>query len=652
MNAAHRSIETILRKLDFDDLLYWAGEKIVNRGKTYVKHVNQLAGTENNTLVAWVSGTERYATSVRIDNDGSLDDFCTCPYSWGPCKHAVAVVLAAAEQVKARQTIPLLDRDSDLSQTLCGNADEDKWIDEESKDDDESLHPPRQTKAKAQAKLGKALANKSHDELLHLLIDLSGRFPDVRRHIVESEQLVGGEVDKLVRALRSEIQNLTAEPAWYNHWRREGSLPDYSHVEDKLRALADQGYADAVLQLGEELWTNGNSQVEQSDDEGETAMAIASCLDVVTAALPHSSMSPPDQLLWLIDRSLEDEYSLLDAAEKIFERRAYTRTHWQEVSSTLETRLHALTKPRSAKFTHRYRRERLLNTLLDAYARAGWKDRIVPRLEGEADACQCYPRLVDELLATGERERARQWCMKGYARTVTDAPGIASALQERLRELAQKERRYGLAAAYRAQDFFDSPSTNSYGELRKAAEKAKSWPAVRTAALRYLETGERPSAPTGQKGNERGWPLPAPEVEPPTTRKRYSRQRFPDLETLINIAILEERLDDVVVLYQRRRKAKQWGWETDKTVANAVVNTHPDLTLAIWTEIVNNLIKQVKPKAYEEAAVYLRLMRKVYDRDHRLEDWQRLLEGLRKEHKAKRRLMTILDSLSNKKLVN
>lgn len=652
MNAAHSSIETILRKLDFDDLRYWAGEKIVNRGKTYVKRVNQLARTENNTLVAWVSGTERYATSVRIDNDGSFDDFCTCPYSWGPCKHAVAVVLAAAEQLKVGQTIPLLDKGSDLGQVLCGNAGEGEWIAAKSKNDDEPLHPRKQTKAKAQTKLEKALANKSHDELLHLLLDLSGRFPEVRRYIVESEQLAGGKIDKLVRALRSEIRNLTAEPAWHNHWRREGNLPDYSRVEDKLRTLADRGYADAVLQLGEELWTNGNSQLEQSDDEGETAMAIASCLDVVTAALPHSSLSPSDQLLWLIDRALEDEYSLLDGAEKVFERRAYTRAHWQEVSSTLETRLHALTKPRSTKFIHRYRRERLLKALLDAYARAGWKDRIVPRLEQEADACQCYPRLVDALLATGERERARQWCMKGYARTATDAPGIASALQKRLRGLAQKERRYDLAAAYLAQDFFDSPSSNSYSELRKEAEKAKSWPAVRTAALHYLETGERPSAPTGHKGNEIGWPLPAPEVEPPTTTKRYGRHRFPDLETLIDIAISEERFDDVVDLYQRFRKTKRWSWETDKTVANAVVNTQPDLALAIWTEIVHNLIKQVKPKAYEEAAVYLRSMRKVYDRNHRSDDWQKLLEGLRREHKAKRRLMSILDTLSNKKLVD
>ena len=115
--------------------------------------------------------------------------------------------------------------------------------------------------------------------------------------------------------------------------------------------------------------------------------------------------------------------------------------------------------------------------------------------------------------------------------TVDDAPGIASALQERLRSMAQKERRYDLVAAYRAQDFFDSPLNTSYSELRKAAEKAKCWPVVR------------------------------------------------------------------------------------------------------------------------EAAVYLRFMKKIYTRNHRLDDWQRLLSRLRREHQAKRRLMGVLDTLSIKKLV-
>lgn len=646
-----KSINTILKKLTFDDLQDWAGEKVLNRGKGYVKRIDRLSRIEDNTLAAWVTGGERYATSVRIGDTDDFEYFCTCPYSWGPCKHAVAVILAAAEHIKRKEMIPVLDEDHDLHEALFGGSqEEDEWIDDEWEDDN-AAHSPTPRRTKVQAKVGKILENKSREELLDLLINLSGQFPDVRQHIAEKEQLASGQVDKLVHALRSEIRDLTAEPAWYNHWRGEGSLPDFSHVEEQLRALVDRHYSDAVLQLGVELWTRGNAQVEQSDDEGETAMAIASCLENVLTALPQSSLSPPEQLLWVIDRALEDEYSLLASAEKFLQRRAYTRNHWREVAGTLETRLRAMPKPRVASFANSHRRKRLLDQLLEAYDRAGWKERIIPRLEDEADACQCYRQLTDALLAAGEKERARQWCIQGYSRTLEIAPCIASSLQEQLRTMAQKERRYDLVAAYRAQDFFDRPSISEFDELRRSTEKAKCWPTVRDAVLRYLETGQDPAS-IEQVDKKHRWPLPSPEVKPPAVKKRFHHHPFPDLETLIEIAILEKRPDDVVDLYQRLCETKRWGWEIDKTVAQALANSHPDLALAIWKNIVNSLIDQVKPKAYEEAAVYLRLMNKVYTRDHRLEDWRRLLEELRIKHKAKRRLIGVLDNLPRKRLVD
>ncbi|MCB1873944.1 MAG: hypothetical protein KDI49_18415 [Gammaproteobacteria bacterium] len=243
-------------------------------------------------------------------------------------------------------------------------------------------------------------------------------------------------------------------------------------------------------------------------------MAIASCLENVLTALPQSSLSPPEQLLWVIDRALEDEYSLLASAEKFLKRRAYTGNHWQEVAGTLETRLRAMPKPRAPSFANSYRRKRLLDQLLEVYDRAGWKERIIPRLEDEADACQCYRQLTDALLAAGEKERARHWCIQGYSRTLENAPGIASSLQEQLRTMAQKERRYDLVAAYRAQNFFDRPSISEFNELRRSAEKAKCWPIVRDAVLRYLETGQHPES-IEQIYNKHRWPLPSPEVKPP-----------------------------------------------------------------------------------------------------------------------------------------
>jgi len=220
-----KSINTVLRKLTFDDLHDWAGEKILNRGKSYVKQVDQLSRTGDNTLVAWVTGNERYATSVGVDEEGDFEYYCTCPYNWGPCKHAVAVVLTAVEYVKKKQPIPLLDEDNDLYEALYGDSEEDnEWLDDEWEDDD-SPHTSTPRHTKAQARVGKILEDKSREELLDLLVELSDRVPDVRQHILENEQLASGQVDKLARSLRLEIRNLTAESACSGNEARAAMAP-------------------------------------------------------------------------------------------------------------------------------------------------------------------------------------------------------------------------------------------------------------------------------------------------------------------------------------------------------------------------------------------------------------------------------------------
>jgi uncharacterized Zn finger protein len=173
---------------------------------------------------------------------------------------------------------------------------------------------------------------------------------------------------------------------------------------------------------------------------------------------------------------------------------------------------------------------------------------------------------------------------------------------------------------------------------------------VRAAVLSYLETGRYPPG-GGRQGKGEGWPLPPLEVEQPAAARRAGSRQFPDLSVLIDIAITEKRLEDVADLYQRHRATNRWGWETDKKVAQAVAGTRPDLALGIWQRIVDSLIAQTKPRAYEEAAVYLRLMKQVYTQSRRVDDWQGLLSRLRAEHKAKRRLVEVLDNLSNKKLI-
>ncbi len=624
----------LLSQLSFEELETWAGSKILQRARAYEDRVDDLHQTTCGALIAWVEGEDRYVTRVLLQHD-HLEHDCTCPYDWGgPCKHAVAVILAAARMLKTKRAIPVLETEEDPHRMLPEGGKV------------RSAHPPADLPAPS---LEEILRDKKREELLTLLLDIAGRYPAVHQDIMEKEHLEKGRVDTLTESLRQEIRKLTAEPAWYDSWQHRGELPDYSHLERQMRALAGQGHADALLELGSELWSRGIAQVEQSDDEGATADAIAGCLEIIVRALPQSSLSPPEQLLWVIDHLLEDEYDLLAGAEELLHRRQYTRAHWREVAQVLEQRLEAMPKPKNPAFSATYARNNLLNQVVEAYARSGQKARIVPLLEREADACQCYTRLVEELLARKERDQARHWCIRGYERTISNAPGIAHALQERLRELAQRERRYPLVAAYRAQEFFERPSKEAYQTLHKAAERAGCWPPVREAVLDYLETGTLPAA-GGKKGGSQ-WPLPQPEIRPPKMNERMQGRYFPDLETLIDIAILEKRLDDVAALYQRLRNRKRFGWATAERVADALSGSRPEIALGIWKEIAESLIGQVKPTAYVKAAVYLKKMKRLYSKNQQTGEWNAFLQGLRKRHKAKRRLMEVLDTLSGKKLV-
>lgn len=647
-----KSVRSQLQGVTHEDLREWAGDKIYRRGKSYIPCVAQLSRTADGTLVAWVTGTDEYATWVRHDGQGHFDHDCTCPFDdWGPCKHAVAVVLAAGEQIKHNREIPLLDADDELYLEAFEDGEEDDFFDEEEDWEDGAQEQTPGGKAKGRSpQIEGMLAGKSRDELLALLIDLALDFPDVARRIRDAAQLATGQVDKIVRSLRREIRSLTSEEAWYNPWKQEGHLPDYSHVEQQLRALLEKGQADAVLSLEEELWERGNEQVAESHDEGDTALAISACLDIVLQALPRSSLKPAQQLLWLVNRHLEDEYGLLEETAGISEQAPYTEEDWREVAAALEARLQKMGVPRSGRFSETYDRERVMKWLRDAYRKSGQKEKVIPLLEKEADRCRSYETLVAALLDAGERDQARCWCIRGFDKTVAEAPGIASGLQTRLRELAEAEGKFDLAAAYRAEDFFERPSGKAFAELRRSAEKIDAWPTVRQGVLRYLETGRRPES--GAEENA-AWPLPRPEVKTPGSRKGAMPESFPNLTMLIEIALLEQRYDDAVALYETLAKVKRWGWSIDEQLAQAVSESHPQVSLRIWLSIAESLIGRVKPKAYREAAVYLRSMRKVYEKTGRIAEWKTLIGRLRVEHKAKRRLQEVLDGLEkDRKIVD
>ena len=641
-----KTIKKIFKDLTFETLREWVGDKIYHRGEGYVDLVSQLSRTPEGAVAAWVAGSDDYATTINRDEQGNLEAFCTCPYSgYGPCKHVVAVLLVAAENIKQKRKLPLLDPEDDLYLELWD--DEDTDFDAE---DFEDINEQQAARENARKKLTSMLADKGQEELQQLLVSLALEIPEVARRIREAEQLATGQISAMVRALHREIRDLTSEEAWYDSWKGMGHLPDYEHLELQLRALVDKGHGDAVLELGKELWTRGIKQVSGSDDDGETAMAISNCMEVVLEALPHTRLTLSEQLLWLIDREVEDEYSMLPEENGLFDDPKYTAHQWDEVAESLCERLAQKALSKGSSFSGRYRRELLLTWLVTAYKRSGRPEEVIPLLEREVETCANYQQLVDTLLAAGKHDRARYWCIQGFKKTQHDKPGIAASLKERLQLLAEREGQFELVCAYRAADFFQSPSEQTYSELRQASERIKVWPAVRKAALHYLQTDQLPYR---KGGNTSDWPLMEPEVKSERLQKKFRCQGGPDWNMLLEIALLEQRLEDAIAIYQEAPKKSWWTWGIDERLAGAVTASHPDVALGIWKKIADSLIAQVKPSAYRDAAKYLRRMRTIYKDTERAAEWLVLVKDLRTRHKRKRRLMEVLDRLeANQRLID
>jgi uncharacterized Zn finger protein len=182
--------------------------------------------------------------------------------------------------------------------------------------------------------------------------------------------------------------------------------------------------------------------------------------------------------------------------------------------------------------------------------------------------------------------------------------------------------------------------------MKKAAEKAKVWPEVRAATLLYLETGKLPPS-------DPSWPLPETGVK---ENQESRKNGFPMTDVLIDIAIEEERPDDVLRWYDQLKSKKQifWGgdgYQEDK-VAGAIVNLYPDRAIAIWKNLAEKHIALTQPKAYETAAVYLRKVYKFLKKLEKENEWKDYLLKLHQANARKTKFIEILDRVEGRRIID
>ena len=673
--------------LSWDDLTEWAGPRSVERGRAYQRQrrVHDLSISEDGWLLATVSGGERYAVTVWCEhfanNFAVLYSRCTCPVGASGCKHAVAVVAEYLEMLGEDAETPVADQDDERWEMLADESvekdddDETDDLDMDSEvDDNEEVfyahrhrHPEasgRKTLKATTQKIRNHIEAKSRDELVELVWALTERFPELREEFRDRIALGEGNVDRLVTEARKELRRVASESGWQDNWRGDGHTPDYSRMKHRLERLLELGHPDAVVRLGKELMTLGNEQVGQSNDEGETAEAVGECVPVIFQAVAASTLTPAQKLLFAVDAHLRDDYGIVNDAAEVVLKMPGAKSAWSEVADVLTQRAKSPVKD-DDPYYRKYQHEHIADWLIRALENAGREDEILAVCEQEARVSGSYERLVKRLIEKKQYDEAERWAAEGIEKTVAKLPGIASSLEKQLGEMAIRRRQWPIAAAHAALGFFLHPCRDSFQKLIKAAAKAGCEDSIRGIALSFLETGvsplPSPRKVSAKSVNNAEWPLPMPAYLLPLlgNESRFRPEAGPRFDVLIDMAIADRRHDDVLRWYdamqagQKHRESMSWygsGGYGDQ-VAAAVAESHPERSLAIYRERVNDHLPHASASAYEAVAGYLRKMRPSLKALHREVEWDGLLADIRVRYKNRPKFMEILDKLDPRPIV-
>lgn len=666
-----------LQNLTYDDLAAWAGGTILERGKGLSQKVTQLHLNNKGQLNAQVQGGELY--DCRIFLDDLLDSTCSCPYSGGHCKHAVAVILAAAKVLKAGQDIPTQapeentqptakdqnrqDKDARIKairetltysgltiesvlaltspNQLYTHKEPDEHDAEEEEDVDfytQEYQPLRRTlTALTKGKLVQLLMDMAEDNPDDLLFDLRDR----------ADALSAIDPKKHITSLRSQIKKITAQESWQNHWDKTGFTPNYSPIKRGLTALLEQGQCDEVIELGKELWRLGIIQAGNAGDEGETAEQLCSAMQPVFTALPNSAMAPVDQLLWLIDHELSDEFCILDNMNLPYDHPSYQAAEWRAVVVILRERLNNQRKTfanKTPSFQDKYYYKQLLQHVLYALEKLEDQNTILAIIEDSLSITEDYLGLAKTYLALNQPEKAKHWMIQGYKNT---SAGMASSLKKHLVEQWQKEGKYHEVAALLADNYFTRPNLDVFKQLETLCQPLTIWPPVREKLLHYLQDATLPET----DWDDSIWPLPVPlltqldyNANRRPSKNKAAKPSFP-LLLEIDIALYEQRFSEAAELFDKQSEQLKYQSNTAAVLARKASATHPELAMTIWLNKAEAEISKVNPKNYPVAGEYLREIRLICQQHNTLPRWDQILNDVRQRHKAKKRLQVVLDRL-------
>ncbi len=648
-----------LWNLSWNDLETWVGSKTLVRGRKYMREhrVGDLSRTSGGELVAWVTGSENYATAVAA-TDGKLRSWCTCPVGTS-CKHAVATVLEYLDSLK--NGVPVrTPSDNDPRFSLITRA-----MAAHETDLPFPMSLPKGVLSEICGESG-SRTELSPGELLHahfeslpkadlvvLLDELCNEYPEIRQNILAQHVLDSADPKTVLESLRTDINALAIGHGVEEPWDRLSEDPDYSSINERFEMLLASGFADDVVKCGLDLFRNATIMIEELDeDEDAIVWEIIACIQTVFLALDKSALPVPERMMYVADLEFDDDYGLCPH-DHAFWNGPFTKDDWSRFADLLIAWRDAGQHTGDMSENYRvYSSENYYRKLFSALDAAGRSEDAI-RICLEAATKPGYsPTLVSYLIQWKRYEDARQWIGRENQREHRHH-GTDVILHDLMRKLWKEEDDWLHIAGLQAEEFLTFPSIQGYRELKMASERAGVWPGVSESLMDYLVQDKKPRSCISQSGNDEIIMGMLPRSGAISLRPERM-VRAPAYELLLAIAIDEKDPDNVLAWYDRavaEKRAFLLSTVLLEEIADALMEKYPQQALTIRKPIVEAYLKETKPKSYELAIKQIRNIKETLDHQDQHPAWALYLAELKTNHKRRKLFLDMLLLLDERPIV-
>ncbi|MGF1524129.1 MAG: SWIM zinc finger family protein [Leptolyngbyaceae cyanobacterium] len=524
---------------------------------------------QGNTLRAECSGTYLYRVSATLSAQGIESSSCTCPYDWGGiCKHEVALLLTYIHEPERFQVIQ---------------------------------------------PLAELLAERSRDDLLHLIEQMIQRYPDLIDIVDAPSMPTTGQLLDLANYQRQVERAFQAEEM---HTMASGLESLTSHG-DRLRQQKDWIRAGEIYQL---LLETANEQYDYSvldiDYNGEVACVIQNIAEGLSVCLEQAESLDGDQRhRWvetLFEAVLKDiELGGMDYAYPASDTIAQhtTDADW----TWLEPRIREQIQTTGQNACSDWGRQRLVGLLTERAAQQG-NDQTAEAVILELGTPQQQAffhlenRNLEEAVAIA-RSHFKSWpgLVTKFADGLlaADAPDLALRFVQDCADgerygyqewLAQFYREYGQTEQFlvaQVELLKTRFTPEGYQELRTQAESLENWQSLRQILISTL-----------------------------AKNKRY--------DCVIDIALLEQ---DWEAALRHLQQVSRWHRAAyQEKVAAKVQADQPETAIALYREMIEALIDQRGRDNYRKAAQYLQNVQRLYEQLQQEDTCRQYLQELRSQH--------------------